>query len=93
MTGRKEQNEAMLVCAARRGEKSALSELLMRNWAWLKGLVYSVVGSIGLYYINRLIAHGPRAPVIEPAITGAPTLAPQAGALARIRPSSTPMSE
>jgi len=56
-------------------------------------LVYGVVGSIGLYFINRLIAHGPRAPVIEPAITRAPTLAPQAGALAGIKPSSTPMSE
>jgi cytochrome bd ubiquinol oxidase subunit I len=56
-------------------------------------LVYGVVGSIGLYYINRLIAHGPRGPVIEPAITGAPTLAPQAGALAGIKPSSTPMSK
>jgi cytochrome d ubiquinol oxidase subunit I len=56
-------------------------------------LVYGVVGSIGLYFINRLIAHGPRAPEIEPAITRAPTLAPQAGALAGIKPSSTPMSE
>jgi cytochrome d ubiquinol oxidase subunit I len=50
-------------------------------------LVYGVVGSIGLYYINRLIARGPRAPVIEPPITRAPTLAPQAGALAGINPS------
>ena len=56
-------------------------------------LVYGVVGSIGLYFINRLIARGPEAPEIEPAITGAPTLTPQAGALAGIKPSSTPMSE
>ena len=56
-------------------------------------LVYGVVGSIGLYFINRLIARGPRAPEMEPAITRAPTLAPQAGALAGIKPSSTPMSE
>jgi len=56
-------------------------------------LVYGVVGSIGLYFINRLIARGPRTPEIEPAITRAPTLAPQAGALAGIKPSSTPMSE
>jgi cytochrome bd ubiquinol oxidase subunit I len=53
-------------------------------------LVYGVVGSLGLYYINRLIARGP---AIEPPITRRPTLAPQAGALAGIRPSSTPMSE
>jgi cytochrome bd ubiquinol oxidase subunit I len=52
-------------------------------------LVYGVVGSLGLYYINRLIARGP---VIEPPITRAPTLAPHAGALAGIKP-STPMSE
>jgi len=55
-------------------------------------LVYGVVGSLGLYYINRLIAHGPKAPVSEPPITRAPTLAPQAGALAGTKP-STPMSE
>jgi cytochrome bd ubiquinol oxidase subunit I len=52
-------------------------------------LVYGVVGSLGLYYINRLIARGP---VIEPPITRASTLAPQSGALAGIKP-STPMSE
>ena len=45
MAGKKEHNEAMLVCAARWGDKGALSELLMRNWAWLRGLVYSVVGN------------------------------------------------
>jgi hypothetical protein len=54
-------------------------------------LVYGVVGSLGLYYINRLIARGPQP--IEPPITGAPTLAAHAGALAGIKPSSTPMSE
>ena len=56
-------------------------------------LVYGVVGSLGLYYINRLIARGPQPSAIEPRITAAPTLAPQAGALAGIKPSSTPMSE
>jgi RNA polymerase sigma-70 factor (ECF subfamily) len=38
------QNEAALVCAARQGDKEALQLLLRRNWAWLKGLAYSVVG-------------------------------------------------
>jgi len=56
-------------------------------------LVYGVVGSLGFYYINRLIAHGPHGPVIEPPITRAPTLAPQSGALAGIKPSSAPMSD
>jgi RNA polymerase sigma-70 factor (ECF subfamily) len=40
----KRQNESALVCAARRGDKEALQELLIRSWRWLKGLVYSVVG-------------------------------------------------
>jgi cytochrome d ubiquinol oxidase subunit I len=56
-------------------------------------LVYGVVGSLGLYYINRLIARGPQPSASEPRITAAPTLAPHAGALAGIKPSSTPMSE
>jgi cytochrome bd ubiquinol oxidase subunit I len=54
-------------------------------------LVYGVVGSLGLYYINRLIARGPQP--VEPPITRGPTLAPHAGALAGINPSSTPISE
>jgi cytochrome d ubiquinol oxidase subunit I len=29
-------------------------------------LVYGVVGSLGLYYINRLIMRGPGGPAIEP---------------------------
>jgi RNA polymerase sigma factor (sigma-70 family) len=37
-------NEVTLVCAARRGDKDALQTLLSRNWSWLKGLVYSVLG-------------------------------------------------
>ncbi len=37
------QNESVLVCAARQGDKDALRILLMRNWAWLKALVYSIV--------------------------------------------------
>jgi RNA polymerase sigma-70 factor (ECF subfamily) len=39
-----EPNEIMLVCAARRGGKDALQMLLSRNWSWLRGLVYSVLG-------------------------------------------------
>jgi RNA polymerase sigma factor (sigma-70 family) len=39
------QNELALVCAARRGDKEALQVLLKRHWAWLKGLVYSVLAS------------------------------------------------
>ena len=38
------QNESTLVCAARRGDKDALQQLLTRNWAWLKGLVYGIIG-------------------------------------------------
>jgi len=38
------QNEAVLACAAREGDKDALRELLLRNWGWLKGLVYGVLG-------------------------------------------------
>jgi RNA polymerase sigma-70 factor (ECF subfamily) len=37
------QNESALVCAARQGDKDALRALLMRNWSWLRGLVYSIV--------------------------------------------------
>ncbi|MHC4435165.1 MAG: RNA polymerase sigma factor [Planctomycetota bacterium] len=37
------QNEPALVCAARDGDKKALQELLVRNWSWLRGLVYSIV--------------------------------------------------
>jgi RNA polymerase sigma factor (sigma-70 family) len=39
-----EPNELSLVCAARRGDKDALQMLLKRNWGWLKGLAYSVLG-------------------------------------------------
>jgi len=42
-TGRK-QNESALVCAAQRSDKEALQRLLTRNWPWLKGLVYSILG-------------------------------------------------
>ena len=37
------QNEQALVCAAQRGDKEALQLLFRHNWAWLKGLVYSIV--------------------------------------------------
>jgi len=36
-------NERALVCAAQRGDKEALQLLFRHNWAWLKGLVYSIV--------------------------------------------------
>lgn len=39
------QNESALVCAASQGDKKALQSLLRRNWPWLKGLVYSIVGN------------------------------------------------
>lgn len=39
------QTESALVCAARDGHKEALRELLDRNWNWLKGLVYNVLGN------------------------------------------------
>ena len=35
--------ESALVCAAQKGDKEALQRLLLRNWPWLKGLVYSIV--------------------------------------------------
>ena len=37
------QNEQALVCAAQRGDKEALQLLFRENWAWLKGLVYSIL--------------------------------------------------
>ena len=44
MTIERKQNESALVCAAQRHDKEALQRLLTRNWPWLKGLVYSIVG-------------------------------------------------
>jgi len=44
MTTRERQNESALVCAARGGDKEALQVLLARNWSWLRGLVYSIIG-------------------------------------------------
>ena len=43
MAEERRQNESGLVCAAQRRDKEALQQLLVRNWPWLKGLVYSVV--------------------------------------------------
>jgi len=43
MTAEVRHNESALVCAAREGDKEALGLLLTRNWAWLKGLVYSII--------------------------------------------------
>ena len=37
-------NEPALVCAAQKGDKKALQELLTANWVWLKGLAYGVLG-------------------------------------------------
>jgi len=37
-------NEAALACAARNGDKEALSQLMQANWAWLKGLAYNILG-------------------------------------------------
>ena len=44
MTAQARQNESALVCASQRGDREAFQLLLRRNWAWLKGLVYSIVG-------------------------------------------------
>jgi len=35
-------------------------------------LVYGIVGSLGLYYINRLIMRGPDGAAIEPPGAGTP---------------------
>jgi len=43
MTTERGQNERALVRAAQRGDKEALQLLFRENWAWLKGLVYSIV--------------------------------------------------
>ena len=37
------KNESALAYEAQRGNRDALQALLTRNWAWLKGLVYSIV--------------------------------------------------
>jgi len=44
MATERRQNESALVCAAQRHDKEALRRLLIHNWPWLKGLVYSIVG-------------------------------------------------
>jgi cytochrome bd ubiquinol oxidase subunit I len=47
-------------------------------------LVYGVVLAMGIYYINRLIAHGPKGPAIAPPGNGTPAMAPSsAGATGR----------
>jgi len=43
MAAKRGQNEQALVCAAQRGDKESLQLLFRHNWAWLKGLVYSIV--------------------------------------------------
>ncbi|NLH17326.1 MAG: sigma-70 family RNA polymerase sigma factor [Phycisphaerae bacterium] len=44
MNGSGRQNEAALAAAARQGDKNSLQELLRRNWAWIKALVYNYTG-------------------------------------------------
>ncbi len=44
MTGSGRQNEAALAAAARQGDRSSLQEILRRNWAWLKALIYHYTG-------------------------------------------------
>ena len=39
-------NEAALVSASRQGDMDAVRKLLMDNWSWLRGIVYSIVGNI-----------------------------------------------
>ena len=48
MKAKKRQNESALVCLAQRGDKEALQTLFIRNWTWLKGLVYSVTANADL---------------------------------------------
>jgi RNA polymerase sigma-70 factor (ECF subfamily) len=43
MTAEQRQNESALVLEAQKGDREALQALLVRNWTWLKGLVYSVL--------------------------------------------------
>ena len=43
MKDSRRQNESALVCIARQGDREALQTLLGCNWAWLRGLVYSVL--------------------------------------------------
>jgi RNA polymerase sigma factor (sigma-70 family) len=37
------QNEVALVLDSQKGNKDALQQLIIRNWAWVKGLVYSIM--------------------------------------------------
>ena len=39
------QNEAALTCAARQGDRQAIQKLMQANWAWLKGLLYNILGN------------------------------------------------
>lgn len=40
---RRHMSETALVVAARTGDRDAASELLLRQWGWLKGLLYSIL--------------------------------------------------
>jgi RNA polymerase sigma-70 factor (ECF subfamily) len=39
----RKQNELALVLESQKGNKDALQQLIIRNWAWLKGLIYNIV--------------------------------------------------
>ncbi|MBN2589221.1 MAG: RNA polymerase sigma factor [Sedimentisphaerales bacterium] len=39
----KRQNELALVLESQKGNKDALQQLIIRNWAWVKGLVYNII--------------------------------------------------
>ncbi len=45
MKAKKRQNESALVFSAQRGDKEAMQLLLIRNWPWLKGMVYSFINN------------------------------------------------
>lgn len=42
------QNDDALVCAAQSGDRAAIQQLLIRNWTWLRCLVYGVAGTADL---------------------------------------------
>ncbi len=43
MKGNGTDNESAFVCIAREGDREALQTLLIRNWTWLKAVVYSIL--------------------------------------------------
>ena len=69
---KKRQNESALACVAQRGDKEALQLLLTRNWAWLKGLVYSIVGNADEIDDGKRFPSRPPAPPFGPGERGPP---------------------